>query len=167
MLVSKKWRRHLPVSVYPLSKSQYIMHHWLSLKIFLLHLIRLKFSYDKILKYYFAYSFTRYFSFRKFLSTGKYLLSNIFRNLKNGQVWHKMRGFLFASTPAMNGMRPIFKPAFGLATSAGYSKLFLPLWYMCMHRFICRSDMCRPPATLLRKSSAQAQQEGTWRAKKI
>ena len=86
MLVSKKWRRHLPVSVYPLSKSQYIMHHWLSLKIFLLHLIRLKFSYPKILKYYFAYSFTRYFSFRKFLSTGKYLLSNIFRNLKNGQV---------------------------------------------------------------------------------
>jgi len=52
-----------------------------------------------------------------------------------------MRGFLFASTPAMNGMRSIFKPAFGLATSAGYSKLFLPLWYMCMHRFICRSDM--------------------------
>ena len=86
ILVSKKWKRDLPVSVYPLSKSQYIQHHWRSLRLFLLHLFRLKFGYVEILKFYFAYSFTSYFSFRKFLSTGKYVLVNIFRQLTGGRV---------------------------------------------------------------------------------
>ena len=86
ILVSKKWKQHLPVSVYPLSKSHYIQHYWQSLRLFLLHLFRLKYGYFKILGVYFTYSFTRYFSFRKFLSTGKYILVNIFKRLKGGQI---------------------------------------------------------------------------------
>jgi hypothetical protein len=86
IMVCRKWKRHLPISVYPLSKSHYIQHHWQSLRLFLLHLFRLEYSFFRILGVYFTYSFTRYFSLQKFLSTGKYILVNVFKRLKGEQV---------------------------------------------------------------------------------
>ena len=75
--VSKKWKNYLPVSVHDLSFERFSFHHWHSLWVFLQHLFRLKYWYPTIIGYYLSYSFTRFFSIRKFLSLGRFVLENI------------------------------------------------------------------------------------------
>ena len=77
VLINKKWMARLPVSSYVLSGRQYSFHHWHSLRVFLQQLVRLNYNNYTILKYYILYSFTRYFSIRRFLSLGKYVLISI------------------------------------------------------------------------------------------
>ncbi|MEO5562578.1 MAG: glycosyltransferase [Chitinophagaceae bacterium] len=74
ILISKKWKKSLPVSAASFSKEQYNLHHWHSFRIFIQHLFRLKYSYPIITKFYLTYSFNRFFSLRRFLSLGKYIL---------------------------------------------------------------------------------------------
>jgi Glycosyltransferase like family len=76
--VSKKWKKRLPVSVYNLNSSQYSFHHWHSLRVYLQHLFRLQYSYSAILMSLFTYSFTRFFSIRRFLSMSKYVLISMY-----------------------------------------------------------------------------------------
>lgn len=75
--VSNKWRSQLPLSVYPLSKKEFNYYHWKSLQIFLEQLFRLQYSYRRIVYFYLYYSFTRYFTIRRFLSLGKFVMVNI------------------------------------------------------------------------------------------
>jgi len=77
ILVSKKWKHRLPVSIYPSASCDYAFHHWKSMQIFLQHLLRLKYDRLTIIRYWFAWSFTRFFSIRRFASMGKYIWNNI------------------------------------------------------------------------------------------
>jgi hypothetical protein len=74
VLVSKKWRKSLPLSNYSVSRADYTWHHWHTLFVLMQHLFRLQFGYAVIIKNFLRYSFTPYFSFRRFLSVGKYVL---------------------------------------------------------------------------------------------
>ena len=80
--VSRKWKRHLPVSIYDLPMSSYRLYHWRSLQVFIYRLFNLNYSYPAILKFYLAYSFTRFFSARRFFSMGRYVLLGMY-NHKN------------------------------------------------------------------------------------
>jgi len=82
ILVSKKWKNKLPVSIYNLSMPEYNLHHWHSLQVFLQHLFRLNYGYITIIKFYLTYSFTRFFTIRRFLSMGKYVFANMYSNYK-------------------------------------------------------------------------------------
>lgn len=73
--LSRKWKRTLPVSTLSLTHRDYTFHHWRSMQVLLQHLFRLKYSYPAILKFYLSYSFTRFFSLRRFISAGKYILT--------------------------------------------------------------------------------------------
>ncbi len=77
IIVTKKWKKHLPVSVYNLSKEEFNFFHWKSLQVFIQNLFFLKYNYFTIIYYYLHYSFTKYFSARRFLSMGKYVLSEM------------------------------------------------------------------------------------------
>jgi hypothetical protein len=76
--VSRKWKSRLPVSVYDLPKHQFTWHHWHTLQVFIKHLFRLKYSYLQITRFFLAYSFTRYFTIRRFLSMGKFVLQHMY-----------------------------------------------------------------------------------------
>jgi hypothetical protein len=75
--VSEKWRSQLPASIYPLERSEFALHHWKTIRNFMEHLIRLQYSGTIIIKYFLTYSFSRYFSLRRFLSIGKYILTEM------------------------------------------------------------------------------------------
>lgn len=84
ILVSKKWKKQLPVSVYDLSKEQYRFHYWHSLRVYLQHLFRLNYNYFTIIATLLHYSFNRrYFSFRRFLSMSKYVAIGIYKGYEN------------------------------------------------------------------------------------
>ncbi len=78
--VSKKWKHRLPVSIYDLPVSTYNAHHWQSLQVFLYRLFNLDYPYRTILKFYFIYSFTRFFTVRRFLSMGKYVVISMYNH---------------------------------------------------------------------------------------
>jgi hypothetical protein len=78
-IISKKWRSSLPVSAYNLSDKEFNLHHWQILQVFLSHLFRLQYRFDKILFYYLSFSFTRFFTIRRFLSMGKYVLQYFYK----------------------------------------------------------------------------------------
>jgi glycosyltransferase involved in cell wall biosynthesis len=78
LLISKKWKNRLPVSIHPLTASEYNWHHWHSMQVFIQHLFRLEYSYVTIIRSYLAWSFTRFFTFRRFLSMGKYVVTGMF-----------------------------------------------------------------------------------------
>jgi Glycosyltransferase like family len=80
--VSRKWKKRLPASVYDLSHQEYRVHHWQTLHGFLDHLFRLKYGTASILRHYFAYSFTRFFTVRRFISMGKYVLANLLKRIR-------------------------------------------------------------------------------------
>jgi len=73
--VSRKWRHQLPISIYGSSFADYRRHHWRSMQIFLEHLLRLRYNYPSLLLSLVTWSFTRFFSFRRFGSMGKYILT--------------------------------------------------------------------------------------------
>lgn len=77
-IISKKWRKQLPVSVYPLSAAEFNFYHWKSLQIFLEKLFHLNYSYSQIIFYYLSYSFTKYFTVRRFFSMGKYVFNTMY-----------------------------------------------------------------------------------------
>ncbi len=82
ILLSNKWKKKLPVSIYQLPKQGYNLHHWQSLQVFIKHLIRLKYKLPSIVKFYLIYSFTPFFTVRRFLSTGKFLIVNMYGGRK-------------------------------------------------------------------------------------
>jgi Glycosyltransferase like family len=79
IVLSKKWKEFLPVSVYPLTDDEFNIQHWKTLQIFISHLFRLNFRFDQVIFYYLKYSFTRFFTLRRFLSMGKYVLLSLFK----------------------------------------------------------------------------------------
>ena len=80
ILLSKKWANYLPVSIHELSSSEYNQHHWQSLQVFLKKLIELDYPLPTIVNSYFSYSFTEYFTFRRFVSMGKYVVLTSLKN---------------------------------------------------------------------------------------
>lgn len=85
--ISRKWKKQLPVSVYPLTAAEFNFYHWKSLQIFLERLFQLNYSYPKIILYFLRFSFCRYFTIRRFLSMVKYVLITMWQGLhKNKEV---------------------------------------------------------------------------------
>lgn len=85
VIISKKWRKKLPVSVYPLSVKDFNFHHWMSLQIFLEKLFGLNYNYHQIFFYYIRYSFTKYFTIRRFLSMGKFVILSMLKKSKENK----------------------------------------------------------------------------------
>lgn len=81
IIVQKKWKHSLPLSVLQLSKAEWNFYHWKSLQVFLEQLSRLNYSFPEIVFYYLHFSFCRYFKMRRFLSMGKYVLTMSFDKL--------------------------------------------------------------------------------------
>ncbi len=76
MLLSRKWRSELPVSVNLESREVYALHHWRSMRAFLERLKELGYPVPQRMYYLLYYSFNRFFSLRRVGSMGKYILSN-------------------------------------------------------------------------------------------
>ncbi len=76
-LISKKWRRQLPVSVWPVTREVYHLHHWRSMRAFLERLSELDYNYFQILYFLVYYSCNRFFSWRRIGSMGKFTLLNL------------------------------------------------------------------------------------------
>ncbi len=74
LIIAKKWKRHLPVSVYEWSKEERNFYHWKAMQVFLQNLFLLHYPYFEIIIYYLTYSFSDSFSLKRFLSMGKYVL---------------------------------------------------------------------------------------------
>ena len=81
MILTKKWKSFLPVSVYPLTEAEFNSHHWKTLQVFISNLFRLNFRIDQVIFYYLKYSFTRFFTLRRFLSMGKYVLVCFYKKI--------------------------------------------------------------------------------------
>lgn len=73
-LVSQKWKKILPLSIYHPSPKAFNLHHWHSLQVLIKHLLRLQYNKAFILKTFLKYSFTRFFHIRRFLSTFKFVV---------------------------------------------------------------------------------------------
>lgn len=87
LIISKKWRKQLPVSVHSLTPADFNFYHWKSLQIFLGKLFCLNYSYSQIIFYYITYSCTKYFTLRRFLSMGKYVIGTMYqKSYKNKQA---------------------------------------------------------------------------------
>ena len=61
VMVSKKWKEKLPLSVRSLSKKELITQHWTSLAVFLEKLKQLNYPFSSMIQYYFNYSLNRFF----------------------------------------------------------------------------------------------------------
>ncbi|MBC7913734.1 MAG: hypothetical protein H7Y07_06385 [Pyrinomonadaceae bacterium] len=72
-LISNKWKKALPVSIYPLAEAEANLYHWKSLQVFLQKLFELKYPLPIIFQNYLVYSFNQYFTVRRFVSMGKYV----------------------------------------------------------------------------------------------
>jgi hypothetical protein len=77
--VSKKWRKHLPVSVYKSSEVDYLKHHWQTMQVFLQDMMMLKYPITKLGYYFLYYSFNRFFRPRQFLSMTKYIAATYYK----------------------------------------------------------------------------------------
>lgn len=77
-LISKKWQKALPVSVYSLSPKDFKIHYWQSLQVLITHLLRLKYTNFFIFKTFIRFSFSRFFNTRIFLWTLKWLISKMY-----------------------------------------------------------------------------------------
>ncbi|MHA4807442.1 glycosyltransferase [Flavitalea flava] len=93
ILVSKKWKNKLPVSVYDLPWSAYNIHHWQSLQVFLHKLIQLNYEFPVILRHYLNFSFTRFFTFRQFFSMGKYVILQLISKKENSRPKREVKNF--------------------------------------------------------------------------
>jgi hypothetical protein len=78
ILLSEKWRNLLPASIYPPNKHDYVIHHWQAMRVFVEKLFQLKYPRIRILQLFVRYSFNSYFSFRRFLSVGKFVAANLY-----------------------------------------------------------------------------------------
>lgn len=83
--IADKWRDMLPVTILPASSDQLRQHHWRALQVHLKKLKQLEYGFLSIFSDYLKYSFTRYFSVRSFLSTGLFLVNDLYRQHKKGQ----------------------------------------------------------------------------------
>jgi hypothetical protein len=87
-LIAKKWHRILPLSTHRLNYKQQVQYHWQSLHVLINHLFRLNCKPGKIYFYCLKYSFTKYFSVRRFLS-----LNKLFFQSKSIKQNEKKKGF--------------------------------------------------------------------------
>jgi hypothetical protein len=76
IILSKKWKKNLPVFAEPVNNNQEVFYHWKSFQIFMENLLRLGDPRLFILKNFVQFSFNRYFQLRRFLSLGKYVISS-------------------------------------------------------------------------------------------
>ncbi|WP_052323754.1 glycosyltransferase [Flavihumibacter sp. ZG627] len=83
IIISRKWKKILPITIAGGNPRQFRLHHWHSLQVFLQKLIQLNYSWLTITRHFLAWSFTRYFTVRNFLSMAKYLLLASFNRNKN------------------------------------------------------------------------------------
>jgi hypothetical protein len=87
--LSKKWKSILPKSVHALTTNDLRQQHWEALHIMLIHLFRLRYPNYLITLYFFRYAFTRFFTLRKFLSQGKFIMISI---LKQASIYGPLKG---------------------------------------------------------------------------
>jgi hypothetical protein len=73
-LIAKKWKHTLPLSTHQLKHKQWVQYHWQSLHILIQHLFNFNYPAGKIYFYCLKYSFTKYFSVRKFISMNKFFI---------------------------------------------------------------------------------------------
>jgi len=73
-LVSRKWRRRLPLSVPEAPENVFYLHHWHATHVFLRKLSELNYNYVRIVYYLCVYSFNKYFNLRRFLSMWKFTM---------------------------------------------------------------------------------------------
>ncbi|MFM9907735.1 MAG: glycosyltransferase [Chitinophagaceae bacterium] len=85
IMLSNKWKKILPVSVYPLTTADFQLHYWKTLQVFIDHCFRLQYSILHILYYYGRYSFGPFFSIRRFLSLGNYIGRKLFHTTQGGK----------------------------------------------------------------------------------
>ncbi len=83
MLLSKKWKGFLPVSVRPLTKKEFITQHWTSMSAFIEHLLRLDYRLDFILFQFLKYSINKFFHFFHFSHFLKLILNRYFKKKEN------------------------------------------------------------------------------------
>ena len=83
VMISKKWRGILPLSVRGLSKKELITQHWTAMSVFLEKLNLLNYSLPQILTYYCRYSFNRFFHLLHFLHFLKLIFLNYLKNDKS------------------------------------------------------------------------------------
>lgn len=81
-MISKKWKKNLPVSAYEISAKEFNIHYWNSLQVLIKHLIRLKYSNLFVVSVFAKYSFNRFFHVRRFLSSSKFLVIEINKRKK-------------------------------------------------------------------------------------
>jgi GT2 family glycosyltransferase len=74
MVISDKWRERLPATVRKLSKKELVRQHWTTMGSFLQRLSTLNYGLSVIFKYFFRYSFNRYFHWKHFLHFLRLLL---------------------------------------------------------------------------------------------
>ena len=77
--LAEKWKKQLPISIYNLNSEEENLYHWRCLQVFLQKLFELKYPIPIIIKNYLKYSFTQYFTLRRFFSMGKYVLGSYFK----------------------------------------------------------------------------------------
>lgn len=68
IVLSRKWKHHLPVSLYRDNKQLMKLQHWKTMQVFLEKSKELEYSGIPIAKLMLHYSFNRFFSIRRFLS---------------------------------------------------------------------------------------------------
>lgn len=76
MLVSKKWKHRLPMSVRTLQEDEWVEQHWTCIHVFLDYLLELKYKLPLILYYFLRYSSNRFFRIKQF----RFYLAYIFEN---------------------------------------------------------------------------------------
>ncbi len=90
ILISRKWKQVLPVSVRSLTAKELTFFHWKSMQVFLQNLVELDYRYYQVVYYYLHYSFNRFFTLRNFLSMGKFILiSMYYKSFVPGGTKHK------------------------------------------------------------------------------
>lgn len=70
-LIAEKWKNLLPLSIYKLSDRQLMAYHWQSLHVLLRHMFKLRYPPEKIYIDCLRFSFTKFFTARRFLSMNK------------------------------------------------------------------------------------------------
>lgn len=65
--LSDKWRKILPVSVRPLSRTDLVNQHWTAMRNFIMKMKSLDYNKLTITRYLIKYSFTKYFHWKHFL----------------------------------------------------------------------------------------------------
>jgi Glycosyltransferase like family len=85
-VISKKWKRRLPVSVYTLGRQEQVHYHWQTLHVLIKHMFNLKYNPVKIYFNCIRYSCTRFFKVRRFLSMNRFFIQLLLNHVPAGKT---------------------------------------------------------------------------------